>query len=64
MKLSEKGKDWIGDPLTEDNLSSGVAVRYRGKSFVTGNRRNDSVDLYYYGLFFGTVKMNAIRLIK
>ena len=32
-------------PLTEDDLNGGVAVLWRGKKYITGNRRHQYVDL-------------------
>lgn len=64
-ELSEKGKNWKGEKLTEDNLSSRVIVKWRSKYYETGNRYHHLTELYdSKGKFIRVASMNHIYLVK
>lgn len=63
MTLSEKGKDFKGNKLTEHNLNADVLVKYGRKYYFTGNRYHTSVELYT-SVFYGTVDMSKIKIVK
>lgn len=62
--VSEKGKNWDGELLTETNLHSGVKVINNNKIYETGNRRNNQVELYTLNILVKIVSMRTINLIK
>ena len=47
---------------TEGDLHGGVVVVYKGKLYVTGNRRHDLVELYQGGILKEIVKISRVRL--
>ena len=61
--LSEKGKDWKGNKLNEDTLPRNALVVWRNKLYVTGNRKNEMVELFSHK-FIRTVIMKYIYLAK
>jgi hypothetical protein len=64
MILSEKGKDWDGEPLNEDTLNAGVLVCFKGVVYSTGNRYHGWVELYQDKKLIWTVMYKAINLVK
>ena len=64
IRYSDKGYDFNGNKLNEDNLYSGTQVLWKGNFYTTGNRKDDDVELFTGRLFDRTVKMKKIRLIK
>ena len=50
-------------PKTENDLDGGVKVEYKGKIFITGNRRHDLVDLYQDGKFIKCVKIEKVTIL-
>ena len=61
---SEKGKDFDGNKLNENTLNSDVTVIWRNKQYVTGNRRNNLVELWKGGSFVKIVRTPYLRLVK
>lgn len=69
ITMSDKGKNFDGEKLDEDNLLSGQTVIWNLHIFYTGNRKNDYVDLHVTkdlgeATFFRCVPMSGIRLVK
>ena len=62
--LSNIGKYFNENKLDENTLNSNVTVIWRNKEYVTGNRKNDLVELWDNGLFFKTVRTRYLRLIQ
>ena len=42
-------------------IPAGQTVKYKGVEYITGNRRNELVELYKDGMFVRTVSVSAIR---
>lgn len=61
--LSELGKNFKNQLLSENDLEGGKVVLYRNKTYRTGNRYDDVVELYTGHVFIKTVKMSKIQLI-
>jgi len=65
IELSERGKDFRGKELSEDNLHGFQFVLYKSKIYITGNRRNTQTELYdICGNFVMTINNMAIRLVR
>lgn len=64
MKISEKGKNFDGEKLTEDNLMADTKIIWRNKIYKTGNRYHNYVDLYHNNIFIRAVNMNHIYLLN
>jgi hypothetical protein len=65
LVLSEQGKNWKGQDLTEENLNANIRVSYNNKlNYRTGNRYHDMVELYSGGILVKTVKISEVCLYK
>ena len=62
--LSSKGKNWDDQELNETNLFSNTLVKYRNKLYMTGNRRNNHVELFLDHKFIRVVSTHSIYLVK
>lgn len=62
--LSKKGKNFDGEDLDENNLKSNEIVMYKNRIYVTGNRKDDIVELYKSGIFICCTTISNLRLIK
>ena len=64
IQISKKGRDYYGNILTEYNLYGNALVAYKKKIYITGNRRNNIVELCdAKGKFICAVDMENIKLI-
>ena len=61
---SEKGKDFQGNKLNENTLKSDVLVFWRNKEYLTGNRRNNLVELWKDNQFVRIVRTPYLRLVQ
>jgi hypothetical protein len=64
MTLSEKGLNFQGEKISEDNLMSGILVLWRKKQYITGNRRHYLVELYKDNKFIRVVSTKHLQLIQ
>jgi len=62
--FSEKGKDFEGNKLDENTLKSNVTVVWRNKRYMTGNRKNNLVELLKDGSFCKIVSTRYLRLVQ
>lgn len=63
--ISERGKDFKGNNLNENNVGGGQLVIWKGKLYITGNRRHFAVELYdFWKAFVMTVDARNIYLVK
>lgn len=64
VEFSEKGKNWNGEELTEDNLLSNVLVLWNDCLYKTGNRYHRNVELCdSEGEFIRQTDIREIRLV-
>lgn len=61
VKVSEKGKDFSGNQLNEDNCLG--LVMYRNDIYETGNRKHDQIELFRDHKFIRVVTMKHLRLV-
>ena len=65
LVLSDKGKNFEGKKLTEDNLNVNTMVKWRANFYKTGNRYKHLVELLDVdNKFIRTVSMAHICLVK
>ena len=62
--LSDKGKNWNGKKLNENNLLAGQLILWRNKFYTTGNRYHELVELYNNKEVMRIVNINSIRLCR
>ena len=64
LVVSQSGKNFSGNNITEDNLRSHQKVLYKNKEYITGNRYHNLVELWIDGkLKISNADMKDIRLI-
>jgi hypothetical protein len=63
-ETSDTGKNFEGEKLTEENLKANQLVTWNDWIFLTGNRHNGKVELYKDELFFKTVAISRVSLLK
>ena len=63
-ETSDTGKNFEGEKLNEENLKANQLVTWNDWVFLTGNRHNGKVELYKDNIFFKTVAISRIQLLK
>ena len=63
-ETSDTGKTFEGEKLNEENLKANQLVTWNDGVFLTGNRHNSKVELYKDNIFFKTVAISRVQLLK
>lgn len=63
IRVSEKGKDFKGEKLTEDSFDEMPYILYDNDIFYVGNRRANRVELFQRGFFQKTVDSKYVQLL-